>query len=376
MHTKMMDNVIPSENNPSIEKNKISFLKEIIVSFLVNFIFYWVGYIWFNWTFRIGDASGISILPQQGSNSIQFFLAPIGAIFSSIIFLIYRSLKKSGRSMAGFVILGIPAFLIVTLFAILFFFSCSGECGLGAGILFAVLFFFTIGVYTSIALTRLALSIVYKYSFGYATLVILFFVVLIVPIFYSFYVNTSFKSKVMDKNISINYVSLQKDKITEEEYQRIGKLPECCTVLGVEQTGTVILANLGTDEFLLQGPVIRSGEYYGEKKDQTSLLVKSKEGIMNITKGVSFSSFIDLPRKGYGTRPIFLSRNNGMVAFFQEFLDRGDFIVSKLDGGGIYIDNDFCPSWSCNIEWGSDGFIYLIQKDSYRSKSFYKVTPP
>lgn len=349
-------------------------LKEIVAVFLSAFIFYWIGYLYFNWTFRIGSGSGISISPQEG-NPGQFLLVPIAAAISVGIILMSRSLRYSGRGKWAIVVLAIPAFLLFLMIASLLFSSCTGECGLGAAIIVGVGVMIVIGIYISVLITNIITYLVNKYKSSFIVLVVLSILIFVIPIIYSFSVEVSFKNKITEKEIPINKITLQKTQISEIEYNVVNKLEECCEVLEKRPDGTTVIAKLGPNRFLLQGPVEKYTQINGQPGDRASLLIQNGGRILNIGKGVNFSAFSGLSRIGWGTRPIFLSVSKDLVAFFQEYLDGGDFIISKLNGGGIYVDDNFCP-WSCKVEWGKDGFIYLTVSQQDRSKMYYKVTPP
>ncbi|MEK7559111.1 MAG: hypothetical protein AAB521_02290 [Patescibacteria group bacterium] len=354
-------------------------VKDILASFLSITIFYWIVYLFFNWAFRIGDGSGISILPQQGSNSQQFLLAPIGALLSLGLVSLARKLMHSGKKSLAIISLLSPVMLAIFAFVWAIIFPCEGElCGLGAGILIMVVLVLAAGVYICLLITTVSIFFIRKYKYGLVTLIILFFLLLLTPIIYSFLVEASFKSKISEKISQVSRVSLQKVEISKEEYDGISKLEPCCRVLETKQTGVVVLTKLSQDELLLQGPVASSKDPYGQTIYKASLLVENDNKIIDIGKGANFSAFSILPRAGSGSRPIFLSIPKRMVAFFQEYVDAGDFIISKLDGTGIYIDSNFC-SWDCTVAWSRDGFIYLSdphQNGPEYNYKYYKVTPP
>lgn len=376
MHTLIVQNANFSQSDSS---SSTLTAREIIVIFLINLIFYWLGYLLFNWTSRVDDGIGISILPQQGWSSLQFVLAPIGATISSTIYLILRILKKSGKILIGLLVLSMPALMpalaVISLFMLTLEPSCRGECAFVRLYLSVILFLFAVGVYISIAITSFVVYAVFKFSHGYKILISISLLVLVLPILYTSYVNASFKNRIIDKNIQSSFISLQKEEISEKEYQAVMKLSRCCKALGVNQNGTVILADLGSGKFLLQGPV---GRGHAQQTRNVDVFVEDKNGLINISKGVDVTAFITRPREGSGSRPIFLSTSSNMVAFFEEFRDRGDFIIAKLDGGGVYIDESFCP-WSsrrCDVDWGINGFLYLTVTNIDYGEFYYKVTPP
>ncbi|MEK7549194.1 MAG: hypothetical protein AAB496_01765 [Patescibacteria group bacterium] len=366
----------PVNNPPNYNKIPRDSIKDVFASLLSITIFYWMVYLFFNWAFRIGDGSGISILPQQGSNSHQFLLVPIGVFLSFGLVSLVRKLVHSGKKLLAIISLLIPVLFTIFAFVLFIIFPCEGQfCGFGFAIFIMVVLMLAAGAYISLVITTISIYFVRKYKYGFTTLIILFIFLLVMPTAYAFFTTLSFNNKISDKEAPIYRVTLQKIQINKQDYDSVDKLKHCCTVLEVKQAGTVVMARLSASELLLQGPVSRSQDSYSQTVYKTSLLVENDKKIIDVGKGVNFSAFSISPSAGSGTRPIFLSIPKRMIAFFEEYRDGGDFIVTRLDGAGIYIDENFCP-WSCSVEWGEDGFIYLTVSQQDQSEVYYKVTPP
>jgi hypothetical protein len=405
----------PQEGNqaPPTPEVQFSFFKETTVSFLIFFLFYWTIYLVINYNTRILFGLGLTDFPLppnipsalglSGVGLAQLFqafswwptlslpyLLPFGFAVSFLIFASYRKLRINKSSFAKFVLLTPVVVFVLAIIATIFVSQYSTCEGLGCLPLVAPLllvFYFSVATYIAIFLSNIFLSLAKRFNFIFPVLIILSVSALVLPILIPVFFITSFEERIVrNEMVKIVKVKLKKVEISKETYSKVtgGKLNSCCSILDKRFGGDVVLKELEGNKFLIGGPVQVNPKVDYEEQYKADLFLEENGELTNITKGLEFQSlYSKISDEGDGTRPSIISPPKDKIAFFKEYVDRNPLYIVKLDGTGVFMDENFCP-WNCRIQWGNDGFIYThvelkrkyVGNRFFEREVYWKVTPP